>query len=156
LVPLPNTSLSNASLALPADLIPTPRASATRHHFLGGIIKKTKYKIRFSHSFTPHTMAALGQYLDAAARAVQSRNGAALAALLSNDSSDALRAVGEGLRSNRQLNLGALCQQKVPSPFDEIMAHHCQCLGALGEVHLDSELAALSPKTLLHIILSRS
>ena len=89
-------------------------------------------------------MAGLGQYLDAASRAVQSQNGAALAELISNDSADALRIVGEALRSNRNLNLGTLCQQKVPAPFDEIFANHCQCLGALGEARYEEAFAAMT------------
>jgi hypothetical protein len=58
-------------------------------------------------------MASLGQYLDAAARAVTQQNGAALATLLSSANGDALRTVGDALRANRGLNLGTLCEQKV-------------------------------------------
>lgn len=66
---------------------------------------------------------------------------------------------GEALRSNKGLNLGVMCQQKLPQPYDEaparfdtllrarqfpprltrplwctlqLLATHCQCLGALS------------------------
>jgi hypothetical protein len=93
-------------------------------------------------------MAALGGYLDAAARAARAENGAALAQLLSVNSAEATLAVAEAMRSNRHLNLGSLCQQKVPEPFDHVFASHCQCLGALGEGRYEAGLDAsplLSP-----------
>lgn len=89
-------------------------------------------------------MAGLGQYLDAAARAVQAQDGSTLAALLSDANDDAVAAVGDALRTNRALSLGTLCEQKVPAPFDEIFAHHCQCLAAMGEGRHEDAFTAMT------------
>mmetsp|Transcript_21085 Transcript_21085/g.52427 ORF Transcript_21085/g.52427 Transcript_21085/m.52427 type:complete len:402 (-) Transcript_21085:144-1349(-) len=89
-------------------------------------------------------MAALGQYLDAASRAVQTQNGPALAQLITTRSQQALAAVAQALQSNRNLNLGSLCSAKVPAPFDEIFATHCQCLGAIGERRWEEAYTALT------------
>mmetsp|Transcript_6572 Transcript_6572/g.24787 ORF Transcript_6572/g.24787 Transcript_6572/m.24787 type:complete len:402 (-) Transcript_6572:1265-2470(-) len=92
-------------------------------------------------------MAALGNYLDAASAAVRARDGAALARLLDVTNSDASRAVTSCLAENREVNLGSLCQQKLPQPYDEVFAHHCQCLGAIGEGRFEDAFAAVTATT---------
>jgi hypothetical protein len=92
-------------------------------------------------------MAALGQYLDAASAAVRAQNGAQLARLLDASNPDATRAVTSALSENRDVNLGALCQQRVPQPYDEVFAHHCQCLGAIAENRAEDAFAAVTSTT---------
>ena len=92
-------------------------------------------------------MAALGNYLDAASAAVRARDGATLARLLDVTNSDASRAVTSCLAENREVNLGSLCQQKLPQPYDEVFAHHCQCLGAIGEGRFEDAFAAVTATT---------
>lgn len=92
-------------------------------------------------------MAALGQYLDAAGAAVRAHDGAQLARLLDVANHDASRAVSSGLAENREENLGLLCQQKLPAPYDEVFAHHCQCLGAITEGRAEDAFAAVTATT---------
>ena len=88
--------------------------------------------------------ASLGQFLDAASAAVRSRNRAQLANLLDVSNADASRAVSGALASERNLNLGALCNAKVPAPFDEIFANHCQCLAAVAEGRHEDAFSAIT------------
>ena len=88
--------------------------------------------------------ASLGQFLDAVSAAVRSRNRAQLANLLDVSNADASRAVSGALASERNLNLGALCNAKVPAPFDEIFANHCQCLAAVAEGRHEDAFSAIT------------
>lgn len=92
-------------------------------------------------------MAALGQYLDAASAAVRAQDGAQLARLLDVANPDAMRAVTSALAENREVNLGALCQQRLPQPYDEVFAFHCQCLGAIAEGRAEDAFAAVTSTT---------
>lgn len=81
--------------------------------------------------------------MDAVRTAVGRQDGRQLASLLRVDDDDVLRAVGDALRQNRKLNVGILCQQKLPPPFDELLATHCQCLASLSEDKCDDAYTAL-------------
>ena len=90
---------------------------------------------------------SLGAYLDAASAAVRGQNGAALASLLDVENPDARAAVAGAVAADRHLNLGALCQARVPAPFDEVFANHCQCLAAIAEARRDDAFAAVAATT---------
>ena len=45
------------------------------------------------------------------------------------------------------MNLGALCQQRLPQPHDEVFAFHCQCLGAIAENRAEDAFAAVTSAT---------
>jgi len=78
-------------------------------------------------------MAQLAAYLSQAAVAVQRQDGVSLGALLALDAPGAAAAVAACLRDAPRTDLGALASSRVPVPYDEVLALHCQCLAALQQ-----------------------
>jgi len=80
------------------------------------------------------TLSTLTGYLDDVNKAFQAENARAFSQLLSADNLYARRAVKEAAQNTQGgFNLGALCEKRLPSPLDEVLATHCQCLLALEE-----------------------
>lgn len=92
-------------------------------------------------------MATLENFLDAAAAAVNANDGATLARLLDVNLADAARAVEGAIASDAGLNLGAQCASKIRAPYDEIFAHHCQCLAAKAENRGDDAFVSCKATT---------
>lgn len=83
----------------------------------------------------------LGNYFAQAAVCVSRQDGLGLAALLRVDAPAPAAAVAAALRG-APLDVGGLASSRLPPPYDEVLALHCQCLAARAQAKHDDAYAA--------------